>query len=90
MGILAINWNVAPALFSWGGFELRWYSLLFVSGFILGYYIFKWFFRREGIPQTLVDPLLYSLLLATVVGARLGHCLFYQPDYYLGSWEGFV
>lgn len=89
MNILAINWNVDPAILTLGPLELRWYSLLFVSGFILGYYIFKWFFRREGIPEATVDPLLYCLLLATVVGARLGHCLFYQPDYYLTSWEGF-
>jgi prolipoprotein diacylglyceryl transferase len=38
---------------------------------------------------TLLDPLLYTLLIGTIVGARLGHCLFYQPDYYLGSWQGF-
>ena len=70
--------------------SLRWYSILFVSGFILGWYIFKWFFQREGVPVKLLDPLLYTLLLGTIVGARLGHCLFYQPDYYLGSWDGFV
>lgn len=63
--------------------------MLFVSGFILGWFIFRWFFRREGVPETLLDSLLYTLLIATIVGARLGHCLFYQPDYYLGSWQGF-
>ena len=76
---------------------IRWYSILFGSGFILGWYIFRWFFRREGISTTLLDPLLYALLGGTIVGARLGHCLFYQPDYYLTSehfieifkpWEG--
>ena len=40
--------------------------------------------------MTLLDPLLYTLLIGTIVGARLGHCLFYQPDYYLGSWQGFT
>jgi prolipoprotein diacylglyceryl transferase len=86
---LAINWNVNPEILSLGALSLRWYSLLFVSGFILGWFIFKWFFRREGVPVTLLDPLLYTLLIGTIVGARLGHCLFYQPDYYLGSWQGF-
>ena len=86
---LVVRWNVNPAIFHIGGFELRWYSLLFVSGFILGWFIFKWFFRREGIPEKMLDPLLYTLLICTIVGARLGHCLFYQPDYYLGSWKGF-
>ena len=86
---LTINWNVDPVLFHIGSFGVRWYSLLFISGFILGWYIFRWFFRREGISKELLDPLLYTLLICTIVGARLGHCLFYQPDYYLGSWKGF-
>ena len=87
--ILAINWHVDPVIFHIGSLGIRWYSLLFVSGFILGWFIFRGFFRREGIPEKLLDPLLYTLLICTIVGARLGHCLFYQPDYYLGSWEGF-
>lgn len=87
--LLAIHWNVDPVLFHIGSLSVRWYSLLFVSGFILGWYIFKWFFKREGIREQLLDPLLFTLLICTIVGARLGHCLFYQPDYYLGSWEGF-
>ena len=89
MQTLFINWSVNPELLSIGPISLRWYSLLFVSGFILGWFIFKWFFTREDLPVTLLDPLLYTLLIGTIVGARLGHCLFYQPDYYLGSWEGF-
>ena len=52
-------------------------------------FIFQGFFRREKISEKLLDPLLYTLLICTIVGARLGHCLFYQPDYYLGSWAGF-
>lgn len=87
--LLAIHWNVDPVLFHIGKLGIRWYSLLFVSGFVLGWYIFKWFFKREGIKEQLLDPLLFTLLICTIVGARLGHCLFYQPDYYLGSWEGF-
>ena len=86
---LFINWSMNPEIFSLGPLSVRWYGLLFISGFILGWYIFKWFFKREGIPETLLDPLLYTLLIGTIVGARLGHCLFYQPDYYLGSWQGF-
>ncbi len=89
MNLLFVHWHVNPVLFHLGSLEIRWYSLLFVAGFILGWYIFKWFFRREGIPEKLLDPLLYTLLGATIVGARLGHCCFYQPDYYFGSWQGF-
>lgn len=87
---LAIHWNADPVIFSVGSVELRWYSLLFISGFILGWFIFKWFFKREGISEKLLDPLLYTLLIGTIVGARLGHCLFYDPAYYLGSWNGFL
>lgn len=90
MNALAIHWNVDPVLIHLGNFGLRWYSLLFVSGFILGWFIFKWFFNREKIDEKLLDSLLYTLLLCTIIGARLGHCLFYQPDYYLGSMEGFI
>lgn len=88
--LLYIHWNVNPEIFHIGPIGIRWYSLLFVSGFIIGWYIFRWFFRREGVPEKLLDPLLYTLLICTIVGARLGHCLFYQPDYYLTSWQGFL
>ena len=89
---LSIHWDVNPEIFSLGVVSIRWYSLLFISGVILGWYIFKWFFKREGISEKLLDPLLYTLLIGTIVGARLGHCLFYQPDYYLTAehfWEIF-
>ena len=87
--LLFVNWHVNPEIFHIGPFAVRWYSLLFISGFFIGWYIFKWFFKREGVPVTLLEPLLYTLLIGTIVGARLGHCLFYQPDYYFGSWKGF-
>ena len=90
MELLFVNWHFNPAIFSIGSFELRWYSVLFVSGFILGWFIVMWMFKREGVSEKLLDPLLYTLLIGTIVGARLGHCLFYQPDYYLGSWKGFL
>jgi len=89
MDILAIHWNVDPVLIHLGSFGIRWYSLLFVSGFVIGWYLFKSFFRREGISEKLLDPLLYTLLIATIVGSRLGHCIFYDPAYYFGTWRGF-
>lgn len=90
MELLFVHWHVDPVLLHLGSFGIRWYSLLFVSGFILGYYLFRWIFRTEGVSEKLLDPLLYTLLIGTIVGSRLGHCLFYQPDYYLGSWTGFL
>ena len=90
MNALVVHWHVDPAILHIGNFELRWYSILFVSGFILGWFIFSWFCDREKLDKKILDPLLYTLLICTIVGARLGHCLFYQPDYYLGSWKGFL
>ena len=81
--ILTVNWDVDPVLFNIGSFQLRYYGILFIAGFYLGYYMFRNFFRREGKPLQLLDSLLWALFLCTIVGARLGHVLFYQPDYYL-------
>ena len=53
MEMLFVHWHVNPAILHIGNFELRWYSLLFISGFILGWYIFRWFFRREGVSEKL-------------------------------------
>ncbi len=87
---LAVTWNVDQEIVHlWGSFGIRWYSLLFVSGFVIGYFIFRWFVRREGVKESLLDPLLYTLLIATIVGARLGHCIFYEPEDYFTSWAGF-
>lgn len=79
-----------PEIFRIGSFAVRWYGLLFVSGFVIGYWMFARFFKREKVNEALLDPLLYTLLIGTLVGARLGHCIFYQPDYYFGSWKGFL
>jgi len=91
MTALFVNWDVNNELIHlWGNFGIRWYSLLFIGGFILGYFIFRWYFRREKVDERLLDPLLYTLLIATIVGARLGHCIFYEPQDYFTSWEGFL
>lgn len=83
--LLAITWDMSPELFSIGPIHIRYYSILFVSGFIIGFYIFVWFFKREKLPLDILDVLLYTLLGSAVVGARLGHCLFYEPEYYLAN-----
>ena len=87
---LFIHWHVDPVLLHLGPLAIRWYSLLFISGFILGWFIFRGFFRREGVKEELLDSLLYTLLFGTLIGARLGHCIFYQPEYYFGSFQGFL
>ncbi len=82
---LSVTWNMDPAIFTIGSFEIRWYSLMFVIAFYLGLKIFTWFFKRENISDKLIDPLFYTMIAATFIGARLGHCFFYEPEYYLAN-----
>jgi prolipoprotein diacylglyceryl transferase len=82
---LAIHWNVDPVLFHIGGFGLRWYSLCFLVAFLLGYYIIERMFKREGVKEDYLSSLFLYIFLAILFGARLGHCLFYEPDYFLTS-----
>jgi phosphatidylglycerol---prolipoprotein diacylglyceryl transferase len=93
--IAYIHWRVSPEIFSFGPFAIRWYGLLFASGFLIGYYIMQAIYKREGKPVAHLDTLLWYVILGTVIGARLGHCLFYEPAYYLSNpieilkiWEG--
>ncbi|HPE57938.1 MAG TPA: prolipoprotein diacylglyceryl transferase [Bacteroidales bacterium] len=91
----AIVWNVKPEIFSIGSLSIRYYGLLFALGFVFGYIIMNYIFKKEGNPQGVLDTLTTYMVIATVVGARLGHCLFYEPEYYLAHpidilkvWEG--
>ncbi len=77
-----IHWSVDPTLISFGGFEIRYYGLLFASGFLLGYFIMQHIFRKENIPQKELDLLTTVVVIGTVLGARLGHVFFYDWDYY--------
>lgn len=83
--LLAVKWDVNPYIFSIGGFQLRWYGILFVSGFVFGYWLFAKFYKREGLPSKLLDPMLYMLFICALVGARLGHVFFYEPEFYLAN-----
>ena len=90
-----IHWNVSPTIFSLGPISVRWYGLLFAMSFVVGYFIMLRIFRKENIPEPLLDQLSMYMLIATVVGARLGHVLFYEPASYLAHpldilkiWQG--
>ena len=80
-----IHWNVDPVMFHIGSFGLRYYSLGFLFAFVLGYLIFTKMFKIEKVDSKYLEELLLWMFVATLVGARLGHCLFYQPDYFLTS-----
>lgn len=78
-----IHWNPNPDILTLGPLRVRWYSLMFLAGFIAGYQIIKWMCRRENKDFGKLEPLLYYVVAGTTIGARLGHCLFYEPEYYL-------
>jgi len=77
-----IHWNANPEIFSLGPMSVRWYGLLFASGLLIGYYIGEWMLKSEKVPQKWIESLFFYIIIATVVGARLGHVFFYGWDYY--------
>ncbi|MGC8802581.1 MAG: prolipoprotein diacylglyceryl transferase [Bacteroidales bacterium] len=83
--LLYIHWNVNPEIFHIGPLAVRWYGLMFALAFITGYYIFKFFFKQEGYKIELLDQLTVYVAVGIIVGARLGHVLFYDPGYYLSN-----
>ncbi|MFK5975588.1 MAG: prolipoprotein diacylglyceryl transferase [Sulfurovum sp.] len=80
-----IVWNIDPNIFQYGGIQLRWYGLLFVGSFFLGLMIFTKIYKLEKKDPVVLDNLLLYVMIGTVIGARLGHCLFYEPEYYLSN-----
>lgn len=95
MDILSVIWNVDPEIFRIGNFSLRYYSVLFLSGFILGYFIFRGFYKREHLPLEQLDNLFFVSLISALIGARLGHVIGYDLRYYLAhpleilaTWKG--
>lgn len=90
-----ITWDVSPTLFSIFGREIRWYGLLWGIGFLIGYEMMGRLFKHEKYPEAWVEKLFLYSILSSVVGARLGHCFFYDWAYYsqhpleiLAVWNG--
>ena len=91
MNILSyITWNPSLEVFSIGAFSIRWYSLMWLIGLAMAYLMVRWLHKKQNIPNEKFEPLFIYCFLGILVGARLGHCIFYQPDYFLTSWKGFV
>jgi prolipoprotein diacylglyceryl transferase len=91
----AFIWNGSPDLVSIGPLTIRWYGLLFALGFFLGFKMITWMLDREHFKVTSLDSLLIYAVVGTIVGARLGHTLIYEPGIYLRDpirilkvWEG--
>ena len=79
--VLAIDWTVSSEIIE-GWRTPNWYGLLFVSGLIIGYFVIKKIFSKENIPNESLDKLVLYMVLATIIGARLGHVFFYEWSYY--------
>jgi len=80
-----IEWNPSPEIFPGTWLPIRWYGLLFASSFFFGYLVMMRIFKNEKLPVKLLDQLATYMVVATVVGARLGHVLFYEPQLYLSD-----
>lgn len=78
----AIFWDTDPIFFSILGYEMHYYTLCFMLGFIISYVVMLRVFKRENISQDLLDQLSIYIFVGTLLGARIGHCLFYEFDYY--------
>ena len=92
---MLLVWSASPEIFTLGPLRLRWYGLMFLAGFAIGLQLMKWVCSREGKDPTKLESLLVHLVLGTTIGARLGHCLFYDPIFFLTHpldilkiWEG--
>lgn len=88
-------WNIDPLFIEIGFLKIRWYGLMFATGFALSFMTMQWMYKREGKNIEELDTLLWYMAVATIVGARLGHTLLYDPAYYLSHplkilaiWEG--
>src|SRR5687767_14202225 len=75
-----ILWSTSPEIFSIGSFSLRWYGLFFATGFLISQQVLYYIYKKEGKPEQDVDTLTIYMVIATLLGARLGHVIFYQPD----------
>ena len=87
---LSILWNPSDTALSFGPFTIHWYSLCWLIGLALAYIIVQRLYREQKVKEGLFDPLFVYCFIGILVGARLGHCLFYQPDIFLSSWHHFV
>lgn len=85
-----IYWNPSVEIFRIGNFALRWYATCWLIGLIVAYFIVKKLYRDYKTSDKLFDPLFIYMFLGVLIGARLGHCLFYEPTYFLATGKHFI
>lgn len=89
-GLLFITWNPSEVMGHIGPVALRWYGMCWLVGLVGSYFMVKWLYKDQKIKDELFDPLFIYCFIGILVGARLGHCLFYEPDYFLSSGSHFI
>ena len=87
---LAVIWNPDSELCRLFGLPIRYYSLMWVAGLVAAYFLVRKFYKDRGIKPEVFEPLFLYCFIGILAGARLGHCLFYEPDYYLSSGRHFI
>ena len=80
---LFISWNPDVVAFDLGFFAIRWYSLCWAIGLISVYLLMHKLYRQQKLGEEQFEPMFMYCFLGILIGARLGHCLFYEPGYYL-------
>ena len=85
-----IVWNPDVEAFHIGSLTVRWYGLCWLIGLALAVFTVRRLYKEQKIKDELFEPLMYYCFLGILIGARLGHCIFYQPDVLLTSWKGFI
>ena len=88
--MLYIDWQPSIEVFRIGIFSLKWYSLLWMFGLMIAYMIVKHLYKQQGVPEEKFYPQFFYCFIGVLAGARLGHCIFYQPDYFLTSGKGII
>ena len=88
--LLFIQWNPGLEAFHIGPLGFRWYSLCWLIGLALAYLVVKKLFQDQKVPDEKFEPLFVYCFLGILIGARLGHCIFYEPTQYLTSVKGFI
>lgn len=81
--LLAVTWKANPIAFHIGSIEVRWYGILLATGFMLAYFTFQKIFKVENVSQKLLDKISIWTIIWTIVGLRLGHFLFYEPEQFI-------
>ena len=80
-----ITWNPDAEMIRIGGFAVRWYSMCWLVGLALAYFLVRKLYKEQKVKDGLFDPLFIYCFIGILLGARLGHCIFYEPEYWLSS-----